>query len=273
MPTGSGTGTPIDTIPSPSAFSSSDAFLAMLRRNPWMSQRVVQEPVVGLIDGINTRFNLASPPAVNYSALFITSSGVAVVPTALDYDSGAILLASAPITSIYASYTHSLLANTNAYGLFEEGFALMESMLSRGYFLVATGDVKAISSSASTVVDPVVSTTTFSAHVQQTALVVDCMYYAWVQSSLAEATYNAMAVREQRASGLQIDRTRQPDAFKSMIEMAEKRLSASLIAALVDAGEEDDAYEGGAIGAIRSNWNAVNSWWQASQDGIYNATA
>ncbi|MGB2747623.1 MAG: hypothetical protein WBC34_05435, partial [Thiofilum sp.] len=193
-------------------------------------------------------------------------------PSAIDYDSGAILVSSAPTLSLYASYTHSLLASTDAYGLFEEGFALMESMWSRGYFLVTTGDIKTISSSSSTIIDPVVSSSTFSARVQQTALVVDCMYYAWVQSSLAEATYNAMAVREQRASGLQIDRTRQPDAFKGMIEMAERRLQSSLIAAMVDAGEEDDAYEGGAIGAIRSNWNAVNSWWQESQGGIYAAT-
>jgi hypothetical protein len=190
----------------------------------------------------------------------------------VDYNSGAILISSAPTTSLYASYTHSLLASTDAYGLFEEGFSLMESMWSRGYFLVTTGSIKVISSNASTIVDPVISTTTFSARVQQTALVADCMYYSWVQSALAEATYNAMALREQRASGLQIDRTRQPDAFKSMIEMAEKRLAVSLENAMVDAGVESDLFGGSAIAAIRSNWNAVNSWWQVSQDGIYAAT-
>lgn len=271
MTTGSGTGTPI--TPLSGAFSSDDAFAMLLKRNPWMRQSVVQEPIVGIIDGTNTRFNLASPPAVSATATFITSAGVTVNPSAVDYDSGAILLGSAPTTSIYASYTHSLLSNTDAYGLFEEGFALMESLWSRGYYLVATGDVKSISSSPSTVVDPVIKTSTFSAHVQQTALAVDCMYYTWVNSALGEATYNAMAVREQRASGLQIDRTRQPDAFKNMIEAAEKRLAASLENAMIDAGAESDLYGGGAIAAIRSNWNAVNSWWQTSQDGIYdNAT-
>lgn len=267
MSIGGGQGTLI--TPVSSAFSSDDAFAMLLRRNPWMTQRVVQEPVIGLVDGVNTRFNLASPPAVTASATLMRSDGVAVVPSAIDYDSGAILVSSAPTLSLYASYTHSLLASADAYGLFEEGFALMESMWPRGYFLVATGDVKAISSSMSAVIDPVISTTTFSARVAQTALAVDCMYYVWVQSSLAEATYNAIAVREQRASGLQIDRTRQPDAFKSMIEMAERRLLASLPYAMVDAGVETDLYEGGAIAAIRSNWNAVNSWWQTSQDGIY----
>lgn len=267
MTTGSGIGTPI--TPSAGAFTSADALAALLRRNPWMSQRVVQEPVIGLVDGENTRFNLASPPGVAYTATLIKSDGTAVTPASIDYDSGALLFSFAPTQSIYASYTHSLLSNSDAFGLFEEGFALMESLWSRSYYIVASGDVWVISSSSSAVVDPVILTSTFSSRVQQTAFMVDCMYYAWVQSALAEATYNAMAVREQRASGLQIDRTRQPDAFKSMIEMAEKRLSSSLIAALVDAGEQDDLYEGGAIGAIRSNWNAVNSWWQESQGGIY----
>lgn len=267
MSTGSGTGTPI--APVVGAFSSSDAFAAMLRRNPWMAQRVAQEPIVGLVDGANTRFNLASPPAVTASATFITSAGATVVPTALDYDSGALLLGSAPTASIYASYTHSLLSSTDAYGLFEEGFALMESTWPRSYYLVATGDVKSISSSASTVVDPVILTSTFSVRVAQTALVADCMFYTWVNSALAEATYNAMAVREQRASGLQIDRTRQPDAFKLIVEMAEKRLAASLVNAMTDAGEDDDLYPGGAIAAIKSNWNGLNSWWQTSQGGIY----
>jgi hypothetical protein len=267
MSIGGGQGTLI--TPVSSAFSSDDAFAMMLRRNPWMTQRVVQEPIIGLVDGVNARFNLASPPAVNYSATFITSAGVAVVPTVLDYDSGALLLGTAPTTSIYASYTHSLLSNSDAYGLFEEGFSLMESMWSRTYYLVSTGDVKAISSSQSTVVDPVILTSTFSSRVPQTALVADCMFYSWVNSALAEATYNAMAVREQRASGLQIDRTRQPDAFKSLIEMAEKRLASSLVYAMTDAGMESDLYDGGAIAAIKSNWNAVNSWWQVSQGGIY----
>lgn len=267
MTTGSGTGTPI--TPSSGAFTSSDAFAAMLRRNPWMSQRVVQEPIVGLVDGYNTRFNLASPPGVAYTLSLIKSDGTTVVPTSIDYDSGAILLSSAPTVSIYASYTHSLLSNSDAAGLFEEGFALMESLWSRTYYIVATGSVWAVSSSSSIVVDPVILTSTFSSRVQQTAFMVDCMYYAWVQSSLGEATYNAMAVREQRASGLQIDRTRQPDAFKGLIEMAEKRLENSLIFALEDAGVVSDFYGGGAIGAIRSNWNAVNSWWQESQGGVY----
>lgn len=271
MTTGSGTGTPI--TPSSGAFTSSDAFAALLRRNPWMSQRVVQEPVVGLIDGVNLRFNLASPPGVAYTATLIRSDGVAVVPYSIDYDSGALVLSSAPTQSIYASYTHSLLSNSDAAGLFEEGFALMESLWSRTYYIVATGDVWVISSSSSTVVDPVILTSTFSSRVRQTTFVVDCMYYAWVQSALGEATYNAMAVREQRASGLQIDRTRQPDAFKNLIEIAEKRLEASLVFALDDAGVVGDYYGGGAIGAIRSNWNALNSWWQTSQGGIYdNAT-
>jgi hypothetical protein len=267
MTTGSGIGTPI--APSTSAFTSSDAFAMMLRRNPWMAQRVVQEPVVGLVDGSNTRFNLASPPAVSATASFITSAGAAVTPSSVDYDSGALLLGTAPTTSIYASYTHSLLSNSDAYGLFEEGFSLMESMWSRTYYLLVTGDVKVISSSVSAVVDPVILTSTFSSRVPQTALVADCMFYAWVNSALAEATYNAMAVREQRASGLQIDRTRQPDAFKSLIEMAEKRLASSLVYAMTDAGAESDLYDGGAIAAIKSNWNAVNSWWQVSQGGIY----
>ena len=267
MSTGGGQGTPITTVSS--AFSSDDAFAKMLRRNPWMTQRVVQEPIIGLVDGANARFNLASPPAVTASASLITSAGAAVVPTSIDYDSGALLLGSAPTVSIYASYTHSLLSNTDAYGLFEEGFALMESTWPRTYYLVATGSVKAVSSSVSTVFDPVILTSTFSARVSQTALLADCMFYTWVNSALAEATYNAIAVREQRASGLQIDRTRQPDAFKSLIEMAEKRLAASFDAAFVDAGVESDVYGGGAIAAIRSNWNGLNSWWQVSEGGIY----
>lgn len=271
MTTGSGTGTPI--TPSSGAFTSSDAFVSLLKRNPWMTQRVVQEPVVGLVDGVNTRFNLASPPGVAYTATLIRSDGVAVVPSSIDYDSGALVLGSAPTTSIYASYTHSLLSNSDASGLFEEGFALMESLWSRSYYIVATGDVWAVSSDSLTIIDPVISTSTFSSRVRQTTFMVDCMYYAWVQSALAEATYNAMAVREQRASGLQIDRTRQPDAFKSMIEMAEKRLENSMLFAMEDAGAVSDFYGGGAIGAIRSNWNALNSWWQTSQGGIYNAPA
>jgi hypothetical protein len=234
-----------------------------------MKQRVVQEPLVGVVDGYNMRFNLASPPATATPTM-ILADGTAVTASTFDRDSGALLFASAPMQTIYASYTHSQVAISDGQGLFDEAFALMQGLWSRAYYIIEdnVSGVRTLSTSNVAIVDPTIGDLAFAQRPAQVALFVDCMFYQWVRSSLAEATYNAIAVREQRASGLQIDRTRQPDQFKTLLDDAKRRVEDSLAIAMSDAGESV-LYEGGAVGGTRSLSNTDDAWWQSWNYGVY----
>lgn len=228
------TGTPI--APS-GAYSSTDGTNAFLRRNAWLKSDVVSEPLTGVVNGSNRRFRLQSYPAVTDTVSVIDMNGDEVAVISVDESSGVVITSDMPTDTIFADYTHCAYTQAQLNDMFIEGFATMESIWQRGYYLVYSGGVYYVSSSSGSIVDPVVADSTFSARPVQYALLSECMQLAWAQATWNESAANAIQVRESLAAGVNVDRTRQPSALRDLVEEIGRRVKIALENAKLDAGE------------------------------------
>ena len=223
-------------IPSSGAYSSVDGTQAFLRRNAWLKSYVSQEPLTGVVNGINTRFRLQSYPALSGTVYVFDMGGAPVATSSVAADSGSITTVTPPVNTLFANYTHCAYTDAQLTDFFIEGFVLMESLWQRGYALVQSGSVYYVSSSDSAIVDPAISDSTFSARPSQYGLLVDCVHLVWAQNAWNESATNAIAIRESLASGVNLDRTRQPAALRELVENARKRVLDALNNAYADAG-------------------------------------
>lgn len=223
------TGTPI--APSSSVYSASDIVALMTAEHQWMSQSVTKEPMIGLVNGANKVFEVGIKPAASLTVTDYLGSSVSV--TSYDGESGYVTLAAAPANTVFATYTSSMVKPSAVNGIAAGAVGLMESLWARGYGLVDSGGTLYLSSDDDTVVDAVI----YPSRVQSRFLA-DCVFYTWVRSYYLEATMHGIGYREQRASGLQVDRSRQPASFDALLKLASDNLKASLSAAMYDAGAE-----------------------------------
>lgn len=214
------------------SYTSTNASDAFLRRNPWMKQAVVSEPLKGVVNGINRRFLLQTSPALSGTISVISMDGSAVSTDSVDEDAGVVVVATAPTESLFASFTHCVLTSAQLADLFTEGFVMMESLWTRGYYIYSA----AISSDSASAVDPVIGDSTFSQRPPQYNLLVECMNLSWALGAQSEAAFNAIQVRESQSAGVNVDRTKQPAAMDSLVEQARARVLAALEEARVDAG-------------------------------------
>lgn len=225
--------TPI--VPS-GAYSSTDGANAFLRRNAWLKSDVVSEPLTGVVNGSNRRFRLQSYPAVTGSVSITDMNGDAVAVTSIDEDTGVVITSDIPTDTIFADFTHCAYTQAQLDDIFTEAFATMESLWQRGYYLVYSSGVYYVSSASASIVDPVVSDSSFSTRPVQYALLTECMQLAWAQSTWNESASNAIQVRESLAAGVNIDRTKQPAALRDLVEEIGRRVLAALESAKLDAG-------------------------------------
>lgn len=229
---------PIVGVPivSGGAYSSADGTNAFLRRNSWLKSDVVSEPLTGVVNGSNRRFRLQSYPAVTGSVSIIDMNGDTVAVTSVDEGSGVVITSDIPTDTIFADFTHCAYTQTQLDEMFIEGFATMESIWQRGYYLVYSSGAYYVSSASTSIVDPVVSDSTFSVRPVQYALLTECMQLAWAQATWNESASNAIQVRESLAAGVNIDRTKQPAALRDLVEEIGRRVLAALESAKLDAG-------------------------------------
>jgi len=160
----------------------------------------------------------------------------------------------------YASYTHTQFTDAALSNICATAFARMESLLPRNYYLVNNQ----VSSDPSTAIDPVCGTTTFSQSSTQKSLLGQLAWIMFLEAYQAEAAFNAMQVREERAGGLMLSRERQPQAFKDMLTAAWAQLPGILEAAAVESGDEDTLYEGGIIPGPHTDDYLLNQAWTPS---------
>ena len=246
------------------AYSLANGRNELRQRLPWTLRKVEREPLVGLVDGSNTIFHLAHPPAVSGSVTVYDYSGNVLTPSSIDYESGRVVLASAPTQPCTASYQHTALTDGQWDGILRQGFDLMETLLPRGYYLVDSGGETYVSSDASSVVDPVIAGSTFSALPRQTELFLNCALVVYYESRLGEAAEAALSLRESQTGGLQIDRSRQYQAVQAALERALNRLADSLVAAAEEAGLEGTLFEGQGLPGARSDFHYyVMDWWRS----------
>lgn len=247
------------------AYTLSNAVTALRKRHPWTSLVVEREPLTGLVDGSNKVFHLANPPAQTLSVTVYDSSGVAVTPASVSVTSGLVTFTSAPTEPYTASYTHVTFPDSQMEGLCEDGFALMQSILNRPYYLYTSS----ISSSSSSVVDPVIGSTTFSALPVQIRFFLDCCDFVFLESMQREAAFNAINVREERMGGLQIDRSKQPAAFPAMLDRAWDKLMKSAAAAADEAGLSSTLFEGDVLPGAKSDYNYdILNWHRYSKQDL-----
>ncbi len=246
------TGTPL--VPSSSVYSASDIVALMTAEHQWMSQTVTKEPMIGLVNGSNKVFEVGIKPAASLTVTDYLGNSVAV--TSFDGESGFAVLTAAPVNTVFATYTSSIVKPSAIDGIAAGAVSLMESLWARGYGLVDSGGTLYLSSDDDTVVDA----TIYPSRVQSRFLA-DCVFYTWVRSYYLEATMHGISYREQRASGLQVDRSRQPASFDTLLKLASDNLRASLSAAMYDAGAETFAIADAGIVLGRSTSVQPFSGW------------
>jgi len=224
---------------------------------------VVDEAMTGLVNGANKRFFVSRVPCASGIAV-VDSAGVSQTVTSFDTASGAVVLASAPTSMCYASYTHTQFQDAALSGICATAFARMESLLPRNYYLVNSQ----VSSDPSTAIDPVCGTTTFSESSTQKSFLGQLAWIVFLETYQAEATFNAVQMREERAGGLMLSRERQPQAFKDMLTAAWEQLAPLREAAAVESGDEDTLYEGGVIPGPHTDDYILNQAWKPTTRSV-----
>jgi len=246
------TGTPIVVAVQP--LSTQGIVALMTAEHQWMSQTVVKEPLIGLVNGTNKTFSVGSTPATSIAVTDYLGNALTV--SSSDGESGSVVLASAPVNTVFATYSVTIVKPSAVNGIALASVSLMESLWSRGYGLVNSGGTLYLSSSTTSVVDETITVSQV-----QKRFLADCVFYTWVRSHYLEATMNGIAYREQRASGLQVDRSRQPGSFDTMLKIAKENLQVSLNAAMLDSGAEPYGISEAGIVAGRATSRQPNSGW------------
>lgn len=241
------TGTPIAL---PSVLSASDIVTLMTAEHQWMSQSIDSEPMTGLVNGSNRVFSVSFTPASSITVADYLGNELGVLSS--NGDTGVVVLENPPINTVFASYQHTVVKPSYVNGIASAAVSFMESLWTRGYSMVESSGSYYLSSDPLTVVDD-----TIYSSLAQRKFLADCVFYTWVRSYYLEATMNSIAYREQRASGLNIDRSRQPQAFDAMLKLARDNVETSMKAAMTEAGE--DAY--GTLVPGRATSQQPNSGW------------
>ena len=246
------TGTPITPL---AVLSAQDIVDLMTGEHQWMTSSIVKEPLVGLVNGRNKTFMLSVTPAT--SIIVADAAGNTLTVTSSDGESGSVVLETAPVTTVFATYTNTIVKPSAVNGIATSAVSLMETLYPRGYSLVNSGGTLYLSSETDSIVDTVI----YLSQVQRRFLA-NCAFYTWVRSYYLESTMHAIAFREQRASGLSVDRTKQGEHYNAMLKIARENVEESRGAAMIEAGDEaliSDAF--GGIVAGRATSKQPNSGW------------
>lgn len=218
------------------SYALSDIASSLLQRHPWMQESVSLEPMIGIVDSQNKTFHTANSPTL--SPMTVVSDGVTVTPSSINYDTGMVVLSVAPTTTIVCSYTFSTLTTAQLWAIAEQGFSLAQSMLPRPWYLYDPGGgvAKVITTTAGSDVEPEVGGLDLSDNVVQTKFLVDATYVVLLEQQWAEAAARGISYREQRIGGLSVDRTKQADSYKTLLDAARETLDRSMAQAIHDGG-------------------------------------
>jgi len=208
------------------AYTLSTAISELKRSMLWNERVVIREPLEGLIDGANMVFYTAQRP--------ISSSGITVYDnTGATYSSGSYTVdsyefgtirftATAPTTTFYISYTAQSLTDDQLTNIVKNGFDKMEQAYNRGWYITDNS----ISSSFGSVIDPTIGGgLTFSQSRLHVSFYLLCCEWALAFALRKYAAANYFSYRENRASGVQIDRSRTADQLKVIMDDLQKQIT------------------------------------------------
>lgn len=230
----------------------------------WLAKKVVREPLEGLVSG--KVFHLPYAPAQEDSVVVYDSAGATVGTGAytLDEEAGSVVFTTAIGAAHSASYTYQAYTDAQLLNFCKEGFDNMQREYPRPLYVVSSGD-NYVSSTTSTVTDPVLGTTTFGDSRIQQDFLITCSEYALVKALWQQATMEAIDVRE-GITGMRVDRSKRPATMLPSLEEIERRVEDAAFVAADEADDTGALFEGGVIpGAKSDDYSNRYDWWTDSE--------
>ncbi len=223
------------------AYSLSTAITELKRTELWHEETVVYEPLEGLVDGTNTVFYTQQCPISSSDGITIYDAAGNTINsgsyTVESYAAGSVRFDVAPTATRYASYTAQTLDDTALTNVVKAGFDKMEAEYNRNWYLVDSGGQTYISSSSSSVVDPVTGSYTFSTSRLQVKLYLLCCEYELVKAKAKYAAANYFRYRESRTGGVQVDRTQAAKDLMALLTIIQKDIADVVAACANQSGD------------------------------------
>lgn len=258
-------------------------FLDFNRFATVLAKRTIsRDPLSGVLDGVNRVFKTSYYPILTTGSLrvYAYSSGSVLGGTA-DYDSGEVVLDTAPSVQPEATYTYTPYTTTQTTQFLISGFDEMELRWSRGWQLMTTGSnpgtsvgdwTEATDTSLNIYVtdttgsgDPLCGSVYFSKSRVQLALYMACCEYRMLLSQLSDHSINDIQYRE-GLRGMLVDATKRPPNIALALEAANKRIEAALARAMEQFYPDGDHYGGFQADPATRDYMAGHEWQTDSKD-------
>lgn len=246
------------------AYSTYDAIAALKQTFLWQYRSLAYDPLQGLRDGLNRVFKTSYAPISSYTVYDANQNAISSGFT-VDDTTGAVVFTDAPVVgnAFYASYTAGQFSDSQLLGLAVIGFQEMSNRYPRSWYLVSSSGSDFVSSGISAVVDPVISgTLTFSQSPVQKQAYLTAVQYVWQSANWLYASGNYYRYKENRAGGLDIDRSRQSDALDKATAFMSQRLDDALYMAALEMGVQVGAFIPGATSTV---YQQLYAWWPNQQ--------
>ena len=245
------------------AYTLTTAVSELKRSMLWNSRAVVREPLEGLFDASNKTFYTAQKPIGSTVTVYDNdgaeySSGSYTVDS---YEFGTIrFTGTAPSTVHYISYTSQQFSDAQLTDIVKSGFDKMEQAYNRNWYITSNS----ISSSSSSVVDPVVGDgLTFGASRLHIGLYLLCCEWALVFAQWHYAAANYYSYRESRSAGVSIDRTRNAEHLKGILDDLQERIDE--VVSVVANQADDNPWGAWTPGSHSDTWSTDFDWWTDSK--------
>ena len=223
------------------SYSLSTAISELKRGMFWNERALTREPLEGLVDGTNKVFYLAHFPVSSSGSLAVyNASGTAISSGSYSvesYETGVVSFTTAPSEQYTTSYTAQALTDTELENVVKDGFDKMEAEYNRNWSLVDSGGETYVSSSSSSVIDPVTGSYTFGTSRLQVKLYLLCCEYELIKARAKYAAAYHMRYRESRTGGVQIDRTQSADQLMALLGIVQKDIEDVVAACANQAGD------------------------------------
>lgn len=242
------------------AYSTNDAITSLKATFLWQTRSVSYDALQGVPDGLNRVFKTSYSPISSVTIYDVNQNPITTGFT-VDGTTGTVVFTTAPLDNdaFYASYTVNQFSDSQLLGLATIGFQEMDNRFPRGWYLTTSSGSDFVSSSFTTVVDPVITgTVTFSQSPVQKQAYLTAIQYTQALGNWMYAAGNYYNYRENRAGGLMIDRSRQADALKGAVDFMSKRLDDALYLAATEMGLGTGAFVPGATSEV---YQALFAWY------------
>jgi hypothetical protein len=230
--------------------------------------QITRDPLSGLVDGSNVVFYAHYPPILSSGSVAVYTSGSALASGdyALDYDTGAFVLSTAPSVQPAASYTTAKYPDSAIRSILVAGFDEMEGWWTRGWYLSeqvsevvpiteASSYAYVVNSSGS---DPSVAAGYFSTQRAQLNFYTKCTQLSFYRVLMGEHSLSDFLYKEM--GGATVDKS----MTVKNLERAYNALLKEMPKILEQAGVQElgDGFYGGAIAPLHTREFTAHRFWE-----------